>query len=141
MPTPTEATGIDAHLPPSSDGLSTPAPVILPPLPVSSVPESPPISFAPGTYEPGVNTLAPPSSPDVPVSPGPMPAPMQPASTSSLPTWVYVVGGIAAIGLVGLVVWLATRPSSGALPAATEGRRNPLPRSRRRSRRGRRIAR
>ena len=68
------------------------------------------------------------TSPSVPVAAPATPASLTvpaPVSTlSSIPTWAWVLGGVAIAGIIGAIIWAATR-ETGA-PASKE---NPLPRT------------
>ena len=103
-----------------------PAPVPLPPI-ADATPPGPAV-VADTTPIVGGMELPPPPSTSLVVPPvsylgpvaAPVAAPAAPAST--VPTWAWVLGGAALLGLLGFIAWTAMRPA--VAPAAS--RSNPL---------------
>jgi hypothetical protein len=91
---------------------------------------------APGGVQPvtSPNSLTTTTPPSVPVvTPASLTVPAPVSTLSSIPTWAWVLGGVAIAGIIGAIIWAATRETGGA-PALKE---NPLPRTWKRKKNGR----
>jgi len=116
------APAVVADTTPIVSGMEIPAPGAPGPLAVTgSADQMPGISLAPSylTQTPApVATAAPPAAP-------------------SIPTWAWVVGGVALLGLLGFIAWTVTRPAI----TPSSSRVNPLMRGEGTRRRFRRVRR
>jgi hypothetical protein len=79
----------------------------------------------PVTTPSSLTTTTPASAPiAAPATPASLTVPAPVSTLSSIPTWAWVLGGVAIAGIIGAIIWAATR-ETGA-PASKE---NPLPRT------------
>jgi len=76
-----------------------------------------PITVVQPSTDPGTLPTYPVAAPVAPATP-------QPSALSSVPTWAWVVGGVALLGIIGAIIWaVSQQSSSGAKPASKP---NPL---------------
>jgi hypothetical protein len=120
---------VTADTTPPIEGVEIPVPPGVLPGTTSGVTPDPATVAATGLTPQFPLTTTPPVAapvvdPALPIQAAPVPAPT-PTAMASVPTWAWVLGGVALLGIIGAVIWAATR-ETGAGAAATS-RPNPLP--------------
>jgi hypothetical protein len=84
---------------------------------------------APGGVQPvtapsSLTTTTPASAPiAAPATPASLTVPAPVSTLSSIPTWAWVLGGVAIAGIIGAIIWAATQSSS----SGGASKPNPIP--------------